>query len=392
MRGPSTGTRWLSTCRITKHKIIDKSPVIAIVANSAWNLHNFRRGLIRTFLAAGYRVILVAPDGPERKFLAVTGAEFVVLNHLRRRGLNPLRDLALARELCHIYRKYGVTTALHFTIKPVIYGSLAARLAGVRNVSTLTGLGYAFIRGGFTSWLARGLYRLALRSAQVVFFHNPDDRQLFLDEGLVTAARSAVVGGSGLRLEDYPPAPYAEAIPGRFLFAGRLLVDKGIREFVAAAKLAKEQKPDLTFHVLGSIDPGNPAGIKSAELEAWVAEGIIAYDGVARDIRPHLRKASVVVLPSYREGCPRVLLEAAATGRALIGTDVPGVREVVRPENGIRVPIYATEELAEAMLELAKPTADLAGMGLAGRNLVAAGFSEQAVVGCYLAAITGGGT
>ena len=234
-------------------------------------------------------MILVAPDGPERPGLEDMGSLFIPLAHLRRRGINPLRELALTRELYRIYRKYEVSTALHFTIKPVIYGSFAARLAGTYNISTLTGLGYAFISGGATMILARGLYHQALRSTERGFFHNPDDRQLFLDGGLVTENRSGVVGGSGLRLEDYPLAPYTEATPGRFLFAGRLLVDKGVREYVAAARKAKALNQALTFHLLGPLDSGIPAGITAAELNEWVTEGIIVYDGVAKDIHPHIR-------------------------------------------------------------------------------------------------------
>jgi len=384
---PRSKRGWGRGFNTTNQRTITLHPTIAIVANSAWNLHNFRRGLIRASLAAGHRVILVAPDGPERAELEKTGGFFVPLRNLRRRGLNPLRDLALARELYGVYRQHQVAVALHFTIKPVVFGSFAARRVGVHNISTLTGLGYAFISGGATTSLASTLYRLALKSAAKVFFHNPDDRRLFLKNGLVTASQSAVVGGSGLRLEDYPLAPYTEAIAGRFLFVGRLLVDKGIREFVAAAKLAKVENPGLSFHVLGPLDSGNPAGINSAELDAWVAEGVIAYDGVTKDIRPHLRRASVVVLPSYREGCPRVLLEAAATGRALIGTDVPGVREVVTPENGWRVPLKNGDALKEAMLGTYGKGVDLAALGQAGRELVQERFTEEKVVADYLRAI-----
>lgn len=363
---------------------IEKKPTLALVANSAWNIHNFRRGLIDAFLAKGYRVLLLAPDGPERANLEATGAYFISLDNLRRKGLNPLRDLALGRELYRIYRDQNVRIALHFTIKPVIYGSFAARRAGAQNICTLTGLGYTFLAGRKTNRLVRLLYRLALKRADVVFFHNPDDRDLFVRDGLVPASRAAVVPGSGLRLADYPVTPYGEAIPGRFLFAGRLLTDKGIREFVNAARLAKRQNPTLSFHLLGPFDPGNPAGIAAEELETWTREGIVEYDGVAADIRPHLRRSSVVVLPSYREGCPRVLLEAAASGRALIGADVAGVREVVKDgENGWLVPVKNVEVLAEVMLAAAEQ-ASLASMGLAGRAWVKQEFGEEVVVGRYL--------
>lgn len=370
--------------------MIEKKTTLALVANSAWNIHNFRRGLIAAFRAQGCRVVLIAPDGPERASLETTGATFIPLDNLRRKGLNPLRDLALVRELYRIYRDHRVSVALHFTIKPVIYGSFAARRAGVQNICTLTGLGYTFLNGRKTNLLVRQLYRLALHWADTVFFHNPDDRDLFVRDGLVPADRAAVVPGSGLRLEDYPVASYEEALPGRFLFAGRLLTDKGLREFVAAARLARRQNPSLTFHILGPFDPGNPAGISAEDLDTWTREGIVEYDGVAVDIRPQLRRSSVVVLPSYREGCPRVLLEAAASGRALIGSDVAGVRQVVKNgENGWLVPVKDAEALAEAMLA-AGEAGTLAAMGRRGRGMVEQQFAEAEVVMAYVRVLNAG--
>lgn len=359
---------------------------VAIVANTAWNLYNFRRGLINALLDGGCRVLLLAPDGPERERLTAAGANFVALRHLRRRGLNPLRDLALLNELRGIYRSEAVDVALHFTIKPVIYGSLAARLTGVRNISTLTGLGYTFLSGDRTNKLVRIMYRLALHRADAVLFHNPDDRQLFLDYGLVSRAQSGVVAGSGLRLEDYPVRPYAEAVPGRFLFVARLLTDKGIREYVAGARAARTVNPALSFHILGPLDPDNPAGISAEELEGWVAEGVIAYDGVTTDVRPHLARASVVVLPSYREGCPRVLLEGGATGRPLLTTDVPGCRAVVtQGDNGFLVPARDADALAAAMLKMSVfSPGELEEMGLRARAVVEEKFDLRMVIGVYL--------
>ena len=368
--------------------VIKSKATLALVANSAWNLYNFRRGLIDALQAEGYRVLLVSPDGPERKKLEATGAKFIPLVNLRRKGLNPLRDLKLVIELHRIYREEEVKGALHFTIKPTIYGSFAARRAGISNICTLTGLGYTFLSGRKTNKLVRMLYRQALGSADAVFFHNPDDLSLFVEDHLTPKDKSSVVAGSGLQLSDYPYTNYEEAIPGRCLFVGRLLTDKGIREFVAAARLAKVRNPNLTFHILGPFDPGNPAGISANELETWTREGVVEYDGVATDIRSHLTRSSVVVLPSYREGCPRVLLEAAAMGRALIGTDVAGVREVVLDgENGWLVPAKNAEALAEAMLMAGTPENPLVAMGREGRKHVERHFSVEKIVAPYLQAI-----
>lgn len=304
--------------------------------------------------------------------------------------MNPLQDLALVGELTALYRAQGVTHALHFTIKPVIYGSLAARRAGVVNISTLTGLGYTFLSGVVNKVIVRQLYRVALVRADLVLFHNAEDRALFLRYNLCRPGNSAVVGGSGLRLSDFPLVPYTAAEPGRCLFAGRLLTDKGIREYVAAAKMVRRRFPHFRFCVVGPFDHGNPAAISATELNGWIKSGDIIYEGEAGDIRPHLAAASLVVLPSYREGCPRVLLEAAATGRVLVGTDTAGVRAVVHPgKNGLLVPVGSTGELAEAITQLLGQTslARLEAYARYGRKLVEDEFGEEAVNRVYLGAV-----
>lgn len=345
--------------------------------------------MIEACINAGYRVILLAPSGPETSALEALGTTFIPLQHLSRRGRNPLRELALLRELTRIYQRKSIDCALHFTIKPVIYGSLAARWAGVANISTLTGLGYTFLAGRKTNLTVRWLYRLALQNADRILFHNPDDQQLFVSSNLCRMDQTEVVGGSGIKLVDFPFTPIDAAQQGRFLFAGRLLTDKGIKEYIAAAIAAKATHPSLRFHVVGGVDSGNPAAISSEELDRWIESGDIIYDGVTTDIKPHLQQAFCVVLPSYREGCPRVLLEAAATGRPLIGTDVPGVREVVLDgENGALVPVKSAEKLQQAMLTMYHSSAkDQADMGRRSRELVERGFSERTVVAVYLSAL-----
>ena len=360
------------------------SRTVALVANSAWNLWNFRRGLIVALLKDGHAVHLLGPPGPEQADLTALGATYHALRHFERSGHNPLRDLALTRELRAVFRAVGVEVCLLYTVKAVIYGSFAARLTGARAVATLTGLGYAFIHGGRTNRLVRWLYRRALRYADRVLFHNADDLALFVDDGLVPAAKAGTVPGSGLPLADYAPTGYERAEPGLFLFVGRLLADKGVREFVAAARLLRRRRPDLRCAVLGPLDPGNPAAVTAAELAAWTAENIITYYGPTDDVRPFITAASAVVLPSYREGCPRVLLEAGALGRAVVGTDVPGVRQVIADgETGRLVPVRDAAALATVLEELADRPALLAAYGVAGRRRVGELFSEGRVVGVY---------
>ena len=357
---------------------------IALVTNSAWNLWNFRRQLIEALITDGHRVHLLSPPGPEVDRLTALGATHHALRRFHRSGVNPLRDLALTNELRGHFRRLVVTDCLLFTIKAVIYGSLAARLSGVRSFATLTGLGYAFIRGGLTTRLVSQLYRRALRFAHHVLFHNADDRQLFLDQGLTTAAKSSVVPGSGLPLADYPLTPYDRAQPNRVLFIGRLLTDKGIRDYVAAAALVRAQYPEVTFAVLGGLDPANPAAVTATELQSWTAAGTVDHLGRTEDVRPYIVASSLVVLPSYREGCPRVLLEAGALGRAVVGTDVPGVRQVVADgETGRLVPLRNPTILAETVLDLLQDPERLAAYGRAGHERVGEHFSARVVVNRY---------
>lgn len=362
---------------------------VAVVTNSSWNLLNFRRGIILALAEAGHEVFLVAPRRDEEAEPDDLPGTHLTIHHLHRRGTQPLRDLLLARELCRIYREHRIDWAFHFTAKPVVYGSLAARWVGVKSIATLTGLGYTFLRSHFTASLMKRLYAFSLRTAEAVFYHNPDDRALLLKAGVGAPDRSFVVGGSGISLDQFPCQPFHRAIPGRFLFVARLLSDKGIHEYVAAARRARELNPDLTFQVLGPFDPGNPSVISPNELAAWTNDGTINYAGSVADVRPYLEQASVVVLPSYREGLPRVLLEGGATGRPLLTTDVPGCRAVVADgDNGLLVPARDAEALARAMLKMAAmPQEELRAMGLRARAVVEEKFDQRLVNEAYLRAV-----
>ncbi len=359
---------------------------VAIVSNSVWNLSNFRRPIIKAFLLEGYRVVLLAPSGEGVNELEAEGASFIPLKNLQRKSVNPFNDLRLISELSRIYREKQVDVALHYTIKPVIYGSLVARWLSRKSMATITGLGYTFLGGKANTLLVSTLYRLALRRAQVVFFHNPDDRDLFIEQGIVSTSISELAPGSGIDLDHYAYVDYSQATPGRFLFVGRLLSDKGIREFIEAARLARQVDPTLSFQVIGDIDEGNPASVSSAELSAWKEEGFVEFLGQLPDVRPALAKASFVVLPSYREGCPRVLLEAAATGRPLIAFDVPGSREVVIDgETGWLIPLKDEVALGNAFLKAAvEPFSECQIMGERGRALMESKFRDTFVAKLYL--------
>lgn len=366
----------------------DEPRRLVLGANSGWNIVNFRGGLIRALKAAGYEPVVVAPsDGSVDPGLEALGVERVAVR-IERSGMNPFADLGLLSSYVRILKQLRPVAFLGFTIKPNIYGCLAARLAGVPAIANVSGLGTAFIRQRLLSRLVASLYRLAFRRAAVVFFQNRDDRALFLQLGIVREAQARLLPGSGIDLERFKPAPLP-AGPTTFLLIARLLGDKGVREYVAAARQLRAELPEARFQLLGPLDHGNRTAISKAELDGWVAEGVVDYLGMTDDPRPFIAAASAVVLPSYREGLPRTLLEAAAMGRPLIATDVPGCRDLVEDGvNGVSCAVRDAQSLATAMKRLAllSPEA-LAAMGAAGRRLVENRFSESLVIDAYVAAL-----
>lgn len=331
---------------------------ILVVASLAESLINFRGPLLKAMVAAGHEVHGAAPElvpgsdaGGRLKKLGVG----IVDIPLSRTGLNPLADVRLGLRLWRLCWQEKYDVVLGYTIKPVIWGLLAARLARVpKRVALITGLGYAFTgqatgKRAAIQRVARALYWLALRSAHLIFFQNPDDRSDFKRYGLLPGTVPVeIVNGSGVDLGEFPLRDLPRG-PTQFLLIARLLGDKGIREYAAAAAALAPQWPGVGFHLVGGLDP-NPNGIGLAEVESWVHAGHVIWHGALDDVRPALAAAHVYVLPSYREGTPRTVLEAMATGRAVITTDAPGCREtVIDGENGFLVPVCDSLALANAM-------------------------------------------
>ncbi len=331
---------------------------IAIMAGLASSLINFRGPLVKALCDAGLEVHAFAPeltsDEPTRRRLTEWG---VVLHDvpLHRAGVNPLRDFSTLWVYMRKLREIKPDLALGYTIKPVIYGTIGAWLAGVpRRFALITGLGYAFTgqaagKRKLVQKIARELYRLALKHSELVYFQNPDDEALFRTMGLVPITVSTkVVNGSGIDTAIFEVAPLPQDAPS-FLLIARLLGDKGIREYVRAAAVLKLRYPNAQFRLVGDIDP-NPDSITRTELDGWIANGAIDYSGWLSDVRPAIADTCVYVLPSYREGTPRTVLEAMAMGRAIITTDAPGCREtVIDGENGFLVPVKSVDALVEAM-------------------------------------------
>ncbi|MBI6605755.1 MULTISPECIES: glycosyltransferase family 4 protein [Pseudomonas] len=336
-----------------------------LIASYADSLINFRGPLVDALRAQGQEVHVAAPDMPPGSAVRVHLEQKGVVVHeipLRRVGMNPFADLLTLVALCKLMRDIKLDSVLAYTVKPVIYGLLAARIMKVkRRFALITGLGYAFQSAGSQAGGARAmlkalvqrLYALALSSATRVFFQNPDDEALFKQLRLVSVdTPSTVVNGSGVDVNDFKVAPFPEHLS--FLLIGRLLGDKGVREFVSAARAVKSKHAHVIFKIAGWIDE-NPNAIAREELEAWIVEGTVEYLGRLKDVRPAIANSSVYVLPSYREGTPRTVLEAMAMGRAVITTDAPGCREtVIDGVNGFLVPVQKVDELTTAMLSFAE--------------------------------------
>ncbi len=354
------------------------------------NVVAFRGALVRELVARGNRVTVSTPRPLERPAAAVAAevealGAACVFSPLDRTGLNPLRERATRRyfdELFASLRPDGVFAA---NPKAVFHAIPAARRAGVqRRVAMITGLGYAFIQHGWRARLLRvaatALYRRAMRDATSVFFQNNDDHAEFAHRGLLPPELEVrMSAGSGVDLEAFAENPQpAPAQPPVFLMVARLLGDKGVREFAAAASIVRARRPDCRFRLAGWID-ANPAAIAQSELETWLHDGTLEFAGRLDDVRPELAACSVFVLPSYREGTPKSTLEALATGRPVITTDVPGCRGTVEHGvNGLLVPARDARALAEACLALAADPALRARMGAASRR-IAERFDARAV-------------
>jgi glycosyltransferase involved in cell wall biosynthesis len=364
---------------------------IVICLNTAWNLVNFRAGLIRALVAAGHEVVAVAPDDKYAASLKALGCRFVPL-HMENGGTNPVQDALLAWRFWRLFSNERPDVYLGYTVKPNVYGSLAAHMMGIPVINNIAGLGTVFIKDGWLVQVVRWLYRMALRRSAKVFFQNPDDRTMFIDGGMVRAEVAELLPGSGIDLKRFTslPKPDAGNAKFRFLLIARMLRDKGVGEYVDAARLLRQRWPQAEFCLLGFVDVQNPAAISRAEMDAWVAEGVVNYLGISDDVRTQLATADCVVLPSYREGTPRTLLEAAAMACPIITTDAVGCREVVDDGvNGYLCKVRDAGDLAEKMERMLSLSPEhRAEMGLRGRTKMVAEFDEQIVIRKYLAAIS----
>ena len=365
-----------------------------IIASYPASILKFRGALIAAIQQAGFDIHIAAPefnDYPEERDNLIALGYIVHDIPMQRTGTNPAIDAKTLLALYHLMRKIKPDYMMAYTIKPVIYGSLAAKLARVpQRFALITGLGYAFQGADEQGYkksnlqkIMHKLYSVALASTHKVFFQNPDDEALFKSMGILTPnASTTVVNGSGVNVSEYNvvPFPIINNKPApRFLLIARLLGDKGVKEYAQAAQLVKDKHPQAEFDLVGWIDD-NPDSIEQQELDKWIDDGLLKFWGKLSDVQPAIAASSIYVLPSYREGTPRTVLEAMAMGRPIITTDAPGCREtVIDGQNGYLVPVKSVDELATAMERFIINPELIEKMGMASRALAEKKFDVHSV-------------
>jgi len=352
---------------------------VLINSGRAIPFFTIRRKLISSIIEKGHRVVVTGyQDGYEKEIEAL-GASFIKVPFARA-GFNPFKDIGLIIKYHRIIKREQINLVHSYTIKPNIYGTLAARLAGIKEVyPTLNGIGFAFTGHGTKARIARifasFLYRTAFKYSKAIFFHNRDDIKLMVDARLTSPDKCVLTLGSGIDMEYYGAVEMPDIIS--FVLISRLLKAKGILEYIMAARKVKQVYPGIAFRLVGPTDP-NPTGLKLSDIQSDIDEDIISYHGSQADVRPFISNAAVLVLPSYREGVPHSVLEAMSMGRAILTTAVAGCREtVVDGENGLLVQPYSAEELAEKMIWMIEHPARVKKMGLMSLQLAREKFEDK---------------
>jgi len=361
---------------------------IAIVANTSWYIFNFRSNLIEKIISNGYHVTLIAPFDKYSPKIKELGCEYINIA-IDNNGKNPLNDLKTLFDFYKIYSQIKPSIILHYTPKPNIYGTFAARLARTPVVNNIAGLGNTFINKGVVNFIVRILYKLSQNYSYKVFFQNPDDLNLFTQSQLVKSEKADLLPGSGVNIHRFVPQKNRCKHKFRFLLMGRLLWEKGIKEYVEAACILKKSYHDVEFQLLGFVENNNPRSVSEKQIRAWEQAGHVKWLGSFDDVRPHIAGADCVVLPSYREGTPRSLLEAASMGKPLITTDTIGCRQVVDDGvNGLLCKAKDSSDLALVMKKMIQLTdKQRMGMGKKSRKKMVQKFDEKIVINKYLETI-----
>ncbi len=360
------------------------------MSNTSWSVYNFRLGLIRRLKDLGYEVSIIAPQD---NFSAKLVAEGFNFHHIytSNYSTNPLNDLRTLLQLIRIYRKNKFDFIFHYTIKPNIYGTLAARWCKIPSIAITTGLGRLFsFNNKVVKFLSTKLYQIAAKYSQQIWFLNQSDLDSFIDKGITTKKKAFLLPSEGIDTQKFKPKEsyyINEKKQLSFLFAGRVIWDKGVKEFVEAAKIIKREYKYIEFQILGFIDPSNPNAVPYEDIQNWQKRNIISYLGETEDVRPYLENSSCLVFPSfYNEGISRILLEAAAMGKPIITTDNVGCRDVVKDNyNGFICKIKDKDDLVlklQKFIALTRKEQEL--MGLNGRKVVLNNFNEEQIINIYV--------
>lgn len=351
--------------------------------NTAWGMYNFRGKLMRHFVEEGYAVSVLAPeDSVYSCKLRELGCNVIDVK-IEPKGSNPINDLMLIWQYYKIFKREKPNVSVTYTIKPNIYASIAARMAGIPFLPVTTGMGYVFLHDNLVCKIAKQLYKFAFTHAKKVWFLNKDDMQTFKEQRLIRDDQIDLLHGEGIDTAHFSIAPLPSSSNScTFLLVGRILKDKGVAEYVEAARMIRKQYPDSRFLLLGALWEDNPAAISKDQLDEWCREGDIEYLGTTDDVRVPLQKADCVVLPSYREGIPFTLMEGASMGRPLIATDIPGCRDVVIDgKTGFLCEVKNPQSLADAMIKMIKLSPEQrTAMGKAGRAYMEQEFDINHII------------
>jgi len=363
---------------------------IVLSANTSWYLYNFRKNTIISLIEQGYKVIAIAPEDEYSNKLCELGCQFIHID-IDQGGTNPVRDLKTLFIFQLIYRKYNIDVVLNFTPKNNIYSTLAASFNGIKSINNIAGLGILFINESVTSKIARFLYRISQSKASKLFFQNEDDRKLFLEKKITTTVETDRLPGSGVDLSRFVVSPAPDDGTVRFLLIARMLYDKGIGQYVKAARALKAKYGhNVELCLLGFLDVDNPSAVSKHDMQSWVDEGIVSYLGTSDNVEVEIAKVDCMVLPSYyREGVPKSLLEAGAMGKPIVTTDNVGCRESVDDGvNGFLCEPRSSESLVEKLdLIVNMSHQERLIMGEKSRIKIKSEFDEQIVINKYLDAI-----
>jgi len=367
---------------------MQKTVVIAI--NTTWNIYNFRKGLIKALQKEGYNVVAISPKDEYASKLEEMGCKHYHID-ISNKGTNPIDDIKLIFDYYKLFKEIKPSIILGYTIKPNIYGSFASKVANIPIVCNISGLGTVFLNDSISSSIAKYLYKIALKIPKKVFFQNPHDREVFIENRLVDSNKTDILAGSGIDTNHFKPIEVNKNNDKiKFLLIARLIKDKGIYEYVEAAKIIKDKyKEKVKFSIIGAFYEHNPTSIKKKELDRWIQKGLIDYLGTTDNIQEIIAKYDCIVLPSYREGLSRVLLEASAMAKPIITTNVPGCKDIVEDGvNGFLCEVKNSKSLANVIEKFIKlDKVEKKKMGYKGREKAIKDYSEQVVINKYLEVI-----